>query len=91
MKDKKHKPKKFDPCCYIPNQQYSWYNWEFENRKAQELKRQRAKILKNIDNYQKIKNNGNKQQCRKPNIRDSRNLARGEARNKTISTSPRSL
>ena len=89
MKAKKRKPKKFDPCCYIPNQQYSWYNWEFENRKAQEQKRQRARILKAIDN-QKFKNNGNKQ-CRKPNTRDPRNLARGEARNKTISTSPRSL
>lgn len=43
-----------------------------------------------IDN-QKIKNNGNKQQCRKPSIRDSISLARGEARNKTISASPRSL
>ena len=91
MKAKKHKPKKFDPCCYIPNQQYSWNNWEFENRKAQEQKRQRARILKAIDN-QKFKNNGNKyRKSQKSRIRDSRNLARGEARNKTISASPRSL
>lgn len=46
MKAKKHKPKKFDPCCYIPNQQYSWNNWEFENRKAQEQKGARAEKTK---------------------------------------------
>ena len=47
-------------------------------------------IRVNLIDNQKFKNNENKQ-CRKPNIRNSRNLARGEARNKTIGTAPRSL